>query len=105
MLGSFFDNLLFQDWSDAPTRSRHGRFETEAADDLFEDGVALRLRRQLCGDFDASALLEVGAIEPPQAELTVACALQEQGADMRLFRISADDANAIVEVGFGLRDR
>src|SRR5258708_8406695 len=105
MRGSFFDDLLFQDWSDTPTRSRDGRLETKAADDLFEDGVALRLRRQLRGDFDAPALLEVSAIEPPQAELAVACALQEQGADMRLFRGSADHPNPVVKVGFGLRDR
>ena len=63
------------------------------------------MRCELCGDFDAPAFLKVGAIEPPQAELAVAGALQEQRSDMRFFRISADDPNAIVKVGFGLRDR
>src|ERR1700722_11606968 len=98
-------HLSFQARPDAPACGRNGRVETEAPDDLFKNSVVLRGRRELCGDFDAPALPEVGAVEPAQTELTVAGALQEQRADMRLFRISADDANAVMEVGFGLCDR
>src|ERR1700675_4876853 len=63
------------------------------------------MSRELGDDFDAAALIEVSAVEPPQTELTIAGALQQQRADMRLFRISTDDADPIVKVGFGLRDR
>src|SRR6202158_5200737 len=63
------------------------------------------MSRELGGDFDAPALIEVSTIEPPQTELTIAGALQQQRADMRLFRISADDSDAIVKVGFGPCDR
>src|SRR5580692_12885752 len=63
------------------------------------------MSRELSDDFDASALIEVGTVKPPQAELSVARALQKQGSDMRLFRISADDPDAIMKVGFGLRNR
>src|SRR3981081_22111 len=63
------------------------------------------MSRELRDDFDTPAVLEVGTVKPPQAELSVARALQEQSSYMRLFRISADDANAIVRVNFGLRDR
>src|SRR4030081_1316595 len=62
------------------------------------------MSRELGDDCDTPALIEVSAIEPPQTELTVAGALQQQRADMRLFRISADDADAIMKIGFGLRD-
>src|ERR1700738_663611 len=102
---SFCGKRSFQPGPAAPSPSRNGRLETKAADDLFENSVVLRMRRELCRDFDAPALLEVGAIEPPQAELAVAGALQQQGADMSLFRTSADHPDAIMEVGFGLRDR
>ena len=70
---------------------------------MFENGVTLRMSRELSDDFDASALIEVGAVEPPQAELSVARALQQQSSNVRLFRISADHPDAIVKVGFGLR--
>src|SRR3984885_4559530 len=63
------------------------------------------MSRELRDDFDAPAVLEVGAVKPPQAELSVARALQEQRSYMRLFGISADHPDAIVKVGFGLRDR
>src|ERR1700687_2325467 len=63
------------------------------------------MSRELGDDFDTPSLIEGGAIEPPQAELTIAGALQQQRSNMRFFRISADDANAIMEIGFGLRDR
>src|ERR1700675_2095835 len=63
------------------------------------------MSRELGDDFDAAALIEVSAVEPPQTELTIAGALQQQRADMRLFRVSTDDADPIVKVGFGLRDR
>src|SRR5260370_4462123 len=95
---------LFNDWFDAPTRGRDGCYKTEAVNDLFENCVAVGLRCELRGDFDAPAFLKVGAIEPSQTELAIAGALQEEGADMRLFWISADDPDAIMEVGFGLRE-
>src|SRR6202171_4754713 len=63
------------------------------------------MSRELGDDFDAPALIEVSTIEPPQTELTIAGALQQQRADMRLFRVAADDVDAVMKVGFGLRDR
>src|ERR1700722_18633906 len=63
------------------------------------------MSRELGDDFNAPAFIEVGAVKPPQAQLPVGRTLQQQGPNMRLFRISADDANAIMEVGFGLRNR
>src|ERR1700732_5627710 len=62
------------------------------------------MSRELGDDFDTPAVPEVGTVKPPQAELAIAGALQQQRADMRLFRISADDADAIMKIGFGLRD-
>src|ERR1039458_10377682 len=38
---------LFKHRADAPARSGNGRFETEAADDLLENGVVLRVSRSL----------------------------------------------------------
>ena len=72
---------------------------------MFEHGVVVRMRRKLRRDFDPPTLFEVGAIEPPQAELTVAGALQKQRANMGLLGIAADDANTVMKIGFGLRDR
>jgi hypothetical protein len=72
---------------------------------LFENGVTLRMGRELRDDFDTPAVIEVGTVKPPQAELSVARALQEQSPDMRLFRVSADHPDAVVKVGFGLRNR
>lgn len=86
---------VFQHRHNAPARSRYGRLETEAADNLFKDRVGLRMSRELRGYFDAAAFLEIGAVEPPQAELAVAGALQQQGEDMRLLRISADNPDAV----------
>src|SRR5580693_7936004 len=63
------------------------------------------MSRQLGADFDTPAVIEIGAVKPPQAELSVARTLQEQSSDMRLLRISADDPDAIMKVGFGLRNR
>src|ERR1700687_3958783 len=63
------------------------------------------MSRELSADFNASAVRKIGAVETPQAELTVARTLQQQRANMSLLRIPADDADAIMKVGFGLRDR
>src|SRR5580692_12564774 len=63
------------------------------------------MSRELRDDFDTPAVIEVGTVKPPQAELSVARALQEQSPDMRLFRVSADHPDAVVKVGFGLRNR
>src|ERR1700683_330969 len=68
----------------------------KAADDLFENGVVLRMGHELRGDFDAPAVLKVVAVEPPQAKLAVPGALQQQGADMRLFRAPADHADTVM---------
>jgi hypothetical protein len=87
---------LFQPQLDAPAGRRNGRFETKAADDLFENGVVLRMGHELRGDFDAPAVLKVVAVEPPQAKLAVPGALQQQGADMRLFRAPADHADTVM---------
>jgi hypothetical protein len=46
---------LFQHRLDASTGGRNGRFETEAADDLFKNSVVLRRSRELCDDFAAPA--------------------------------------------------
>src|SRR3984893_14212241 len=63
------------------------------------------MSRELGDDFDAPALIEVGAVQPPQAQLPVGRTLQQQRPNMSLFRVSTDDANPIMKVGFGLRDR
>jgi hypothetical protein len=72
---------------------------------LFENGITLGMSRELRDDFDTPAVIEVGTVKPPQAELSVARALQEQSSYMRLFRVPADNPDAIVKVGFGLRNR
>src|SRR3982074_1330861 len=61
--------------------------------------------REVPDGFDTPAVLEVGTVKPPQAELSVARALQEQSSYMRIFRISAEDAHTIVRVNFGWLDR
>jgi len=63
------------------------------------------MSRELRDDFDTPGVIKVGTVKPPQAELSVARALQEQSSYMRLFRVSADHPDPIVEVGFGLRNR
>jgi hypothetical protein len=48
-----------------PKRSvQDGRFKTESADDLFQDCIAIRLRRELRGNFDTPIFLKIGAVEP-----------------------------------------
>src|ERR1700733_8051527 len=63
------------------------------------------MSRQLGDDFATPAVIEAGAVKPPQAQLSGGRALQEKGSDMRLLRISADGPDAIMKVGLGLRNR
>jgi hypothetical protein len=58
---------LFNAGLDAPARCRDCLFKAKAANDLLENRVALRLRCELRGNFDASTFLQIGALKTPQA--------------------------------------
>lgn len=65
----------------------------------------LRRSGELGDDLNPTSTLKVDTFQTPQAELAIASVLQQQGSDVRLFRISAYDANTILEIGFSLCDR
>jgi hypothetical protein len=63
----YLTTKLFYAGFDAPARRLNRLFQAQAADDLLENRIALRLRCELRGNVDPPIFLQVGALKTPQA--------------------------------------